>query len=210
MNATLTPPAEQPASDRTGASLSNLGELILRTSRLTARGVGVSQILDQAPVTRADPQEQVTVAVMLRAMFWWALRSGHAPVGIKNTRRDLERTIRYIDRRLIPMAEAARPGSARHLELPAIAPMASDPSGAEIDVREGPPLLRVFTHEGRERHDVVAVIVHILGEKLPGMSVTVNLPAGWQPTVEVMRGLCQAIHTTHVINWWPGCEPTTY
>ena len=209
MNATLTPPVE-PLSDRTGASLSNLGELILRTSRLTARGVGVSQILDQAPVTRADPQEQVTVAVMLRAMFWWALRSGHAPVGIKNTRRDLERTIRYIDRRLIPLAEAARPGSARHLELPAIVPMASDPSGAEIDVREGPSILRVLTHEERERHDVVAVIVHILGEKLPAMSVTVNLPAGWQPTVEVMRGLCQTIHTTHVINRWPGCEPTTY
>jgi hypothetical protein len=207
MNATLTPPAaEQSASDTTGGALHNLGELILRTSRLTARGAGISQILAQAPVKRADPQEQITVAVMLRAMFWWALRSGQAPVGIKNTRRDLERTIRYIDQRLIPMAEAAHPGSARHLALPPIEPMAIDPSGAEIDVREGPPVLRVLTHDHAERHDVAAVIVHILGEKLPAMSVTVNLPAGWQPTVEVMRELCQAIHSTHAANWWPGCE----
>jgi hypothetical protein len=207
MNAILTPPAEPSARKTTGAALRNLSELILQTSRLTARGAGVSQILAQAP-ERTDPQEQITVGVMLRAMFWWALRSGHAPVGIKNTRRDLERTIRYIDRRLIPIAEAAKPGSARHLALPPIVPMAIDPSGAEIDVREGPPILRVLTHDHAERHDVTAVIVHILGEKLPAMSVTVNLPAGWQPTVEVMRELCQVIHTTHLANWWPGCEPT--
>lgn len=204
MNATLTPPAEQPAHETNGALLSNLGELVLRTSCLAARGVGVSQILDQTPV---NPEERVTVAVMLRAMFWWALRTGRAPAGIKNTRGDLERTIRYIDRRLAALAEAAQLGGASHLALQPIQPMASDPSGAEIDVREGPSILRVLTHDHQERHDVAAVIVHILGEELPAMSVTVNLPAGWQPTAEVMRGLCQVIHITHVTNWWPGCEP---
>ena len=206
MNATLTPPTEQSTLETNGVSLSNLGELVLRTSCLVARGVGVSQILDQAPV---NPEERVTVAVMLRAMFWWALRTGRAPVGIKNTRGDLERTIRYIDRRLAALAEVAQVPGAAELALQPIQPMASDPSGADIDVREGPSMLRVLTHDHQERRDVAAVIVHILGEELPAMSVTVNLPAGWQPTVAVMRGLCQVIHITHVTNWWPGCEPIT-
>ncbi len=206
MHATLIAPAAMPAGGTPARPLSNLGELILRTSRLSARGLGISQILQQAPV-HADAEERVTVLVMLRAMFWWALHSGHAPVGIKNTRRDLERTIRFIDRRLPALAEIARPGSASYLELPAIAPMATDPSGAEIDVREGPPTLRVLGSNHEEHDDVAAVIEHILGEHLPAMSVTVKLPDGWHPSVEVMYGLCQAIHTTHITNWWPGCEP---
>jgi hypothetical protein len=205
MNATLTPPAAPAVEGAPPASLSHLGELVLRTSRLTARGLGVSQILEQAPV-HADPEERVTVLVMLRAILWLALQSGHAPAGIKNTRRDLERTIRFIDGRLTPLAEAARPGSAKHLALPPIRPMATDPSGAEIDVREGPAVLRVLTHDDREQHDVTAVIAHILGEELPAMSVTVNLPAGWRPSVEAMYGLCRAIYTTHLANWWPGCD----
>ncbi len=204
MNATLIPPAAAPAAP--AVSLSHLGELILRTSRLTARGLGVSQILEQAPV-HADAEERITVLVMLRGMLWWALQSGHAPIGIKNTRHDLERTIRYIDRRLTQLAEVSRPGSARHLTLPAIGPMATDPFGAEIDIREGPTVLRVLTHQQRERHDVAAMIAHILGEDLPAMSVTVNLPARWQPSGEAMDGLCQMIHTTHITNWSPGCEP---
>jgi hypothetical protein len=207
MNATLTPSHAEPGTDTPGTlALRELPEAVVRMSRLAERGAGVSQILEQAPVPGATPQHRLMVALMLRGMLWGALRTGRASAGIKNTRRDLERTLRYTDKRITPLAEAANPGSARNIALPAIQPMAIDEYGVEIDVREGPQVLRVLTHDRRERHDVVAVIMHILSDGLPLMSITVNLPARWQPTEPVLRTLCYSIRATYLANWQPGCE----
>jgi hypothetical protein len=207
MNATLTPSHAEPSTDTPDPlALRDLPKAVVRMSRLTERGAGVSQILDQASVPGATPQHQLMMALMLRGMFWGALRTGRAPVGIKNTRRDLERTLRYIDKRITPLAEAASPGGARNIALPPIQPMAIDEYGAEIDVREGPPTLRVFAHDQRKRHDVAAVVIHILGDALPPMSITVNLPAS-RLTEGSLQALCDAIRATYLANWRPGCEP---
>jgi hypothetical protein len=207
MNATLTPSHAEPGADAPDTlPLSELPEAVVRMTRLAARGAGVSQILEQAPVPGATAQHRLMVALMLRGLLWGALRTGRAPAGIKNTRRDLERTLRYLDRRIMLLAETASPGGASDIALPAIQPMAIDGYGAEIDVREGLPGLRVFTHDRQESQEIGALVEHYLGDALPLMSITVNLPVSWPTGLGCVRALCEAIYATYIANL-PGCDP---
>jgi hypothetical protein len=180
-----------------------------RILALLARGVGVSQILKQVPPRHATATQRLAVGLRLRGILWGALHTGHAPVGVKNTRRDLERTIAYLDVRLWKLVVhlAAGDGPANVL-WPAVRPMAIDLHGAEIDVRDGAPSLTVLAHDAKETHDVCAVLLHMLGDRRPEVRVTVELPCGWRPTVRCMDSLRDTILQTHLLNQ-PVLEPPT-
>jgi hypothetical protein len=79
---------------------------------LLSRGLGVSQILERAAQPFDSPTERLNVAVRLRTVLVCALNCGHAPAGVKNTLRDLTRTLAYLDRRIATLVEEVAPGHA--------------------------------------------------------------------------------------------------
>lgn len=186
---------EHRSPDRSVHERRHLTERILA---LLARGAGVWQILAHVPPSGATAAERLGVGSQLRGILASALQTGHAPAGVKNTRRDLERTIEYLDTRLVALAEIVAPERSADILWAPLKAMASDHYGAEIDVRDGPPSLTVLDHAGEEKHEIRAVLLHILGEQRPDRLVTVNLPAGWTPGMEQMTTLAQAIYDTHL------------
>ncbi len=180
-----------------------------RILALLARGAGVTQILKQVPPRHATAGQRLGVGLRLRGILWGSLHTGHAPAGVKNNRRDLERTIAHLDVRLWKLVEhlTANDGPA-NIVWPAVRPMAIDLHGAEIDIRDGAASLTVLAADGTEKHDVCAVLLHMLGEGCPDSSVTVNLPGGWRPTIRSMESLRDTILETHASNQAVLAPPT--
>jgi hypothetical protein len=171
-----------------------------RILALLARGAGVTQILKQAPPRHATPGQRLAVGSTLRGILWIALLTGRAPAGVKNTRRDLERTIAYLDLRLAKLVAHLAAGEFANIVWPPVRPMAIDEYGAAIDIRDGQPSLTVLGSNGHEKHDVCAVLLHMLGDLCPDSRVTVNLPPGWAPDMAHMTELRRTILCTHRAN----------
>jgi len=199
----LLPPADAGDVGEPGPAVSTSDEreqVRKRILALLARGVGVSQILKQAPPRHATQQQRLAVGSTLRGILWMALLTGHAPPGVKNTRRDLERTIAYLDLRLAKRVAHLAAGDIANIVWPAVRPMAIDEYGAEIDIRDGQPSLTVLGSDGHEKHDACAVLLHMLGDLCPDSRVTVNLPCGWTPDMAHMTELRRMILYTHRAN----------
>jgi len=171
-----------------------------RILALLARGAGVTQILKQAPPRHATPPQRLATGSTLRGTRWMALLTGLAPAGVKNTRRDLERTIAYLDLRLAKIVAHLAAGDTANIMWPPVRPMAIDEHGAEIDIRDGQPSLTVLGSDGHEKHDICAVLLHMLGDLRPDSRVTVNLPSGWRPDMEHMTELHRTILYTRRAN----------
>lgn len=173
-----------------------------RIVALLARGAGVSQILKQVPRRHAPATQRLAVGWCLRGILWNALVTGRAPAGVKNTRRDLERTIAYLDLRLAKLVAHVAGDDAPKVVWPSVRPRTTDEYGVEIDVRDGLRSLTVLGSDGAEKHDICAVLVHMLCERQPDRRVTVNLPNGWIPDMARMTELRQAILYTDWASQW--------
>lgn len=196
-----TPEAGDVREPRPAArTLDERQQVTRRILALLARGAGVSQILKQAPPRHATQQQRLAVGSTLRGILWMALLTGHAPAGVKNTRRDLERTIAYLDLRLAKRVAHLAVGDIANIVWPPVRPMATDKYGAAIDVRDGQPSLTVLGSDGHEKHDVCAVLLHMLGDLCPDSRVTVNLPCSWTPDMAHMTEVRRTILYTHRVN----------